>query len=170
MPRHEGHIIAKRPKPVGDGVDQRLVVAARKIGAADRALKQHVAHNGEPARCVKEDDVTGRMARAMTNLKGLLAKRHGIAVGKPAIGFEGLEARKAKAHTLLRQLVNPETIVWVRALKRYSIRSRSPPGSTAAARRVVSQMRTEQFCSNGVTGTIRSFRVMNRAQSRGAAG
>ena len=34
----------------------------------------------------------------------------------------------------------------------------SPPGSTTAPRLVVSSHRIEQFCWNGVTGTIAAFR------------
>ena len=37
------------------------------------------------------------------------------------------------------------------------MRSRSPPGSMATARIVDSSTRIEQFCWNGVTGTMISF-------------
>jgi hypothetical protein len=45
-PGHEHRVIAHRPQAPGDAADQRVVVAAGKVGAADAAGKQHVAHKG----------------------------------------------------------------------------------------------------------------------------
>ena len=44
---HETDIVAERPELGGDRFDQRRVIAAREIGAADRALEQHVADQRE---------------------------------------------------------------------------------------------------------------------------
>mgnify|MGYP006345466387 CR=1 FL=1 len=41
----EGHVIAERPQLLRDGIEQLLVIAAREIGATNRSLKQHIAHN-----------------------------------------------------------------------------------------------------------------------------
>src|SRR4029453_17836232 len=40
---HEGDVVAERPQPLADRAEQLLVIAARKIGAADRTPEQHVA-------------------------------------------------------------------------------------------------------------------------------
>ena len=47
MTADEGHVVAKRQKFASDAVEQGGLVAVRKIGAADRAVEQRVAHHGE---------------------------------------------------------------------------------------------------------------------------
>lgn len=50
------------------------MIAARKIGAADRALENHVAHYRDPVQRVKEDHVARRMTWAMSHLECLFTK------------------------------------------------------------------------------------------------
>ena len=44
VPGYEADIIAERPQLVADRIDQILMIAAREIGAANRALKQNVTY------------------------------------------------------------------------------------------------------------------------------
>ena len=64
----------KRPEPPGDRVDQILVVAHREVGAADRALEQHVADDGELRGGMVEDDMAGRVAGAVIDVEGQLRR------------------------------------------------------------------------------------------------
>ena len=84
----EGGVVAQRPEPPGDRVDQVLMVAHREIGAADRALEQDVADDRELRGGMVEDDMAGRVAGAMIDVEGQLADRHLIAIDQPAVGFE----------------------------------------------------------------------------------
>ena len=43
MPRNKRHIIAQRPQLLRDRINQILMIAAWEIGAADAALKYHIA-------------------------------------------------------------------------------------------------------------------------------
>ena len=69
VPGHEGHVVAEWPEPPGDGADQRIVVAAGEVRAADRAGEKHVADECDRSRAVEEHDVTGRVARAVQYLQ-----------------------------------------------------------------------------------------------------
>ena len=44
----EHRVVAHRPQPLRDAGDQRVMVAPRKVGAADAAGEQHVADEGAP--------------------------------------------------------------------------------------------------------------------------
>ena len=85
MPGHEGHVIAHRPQPLHDRVEQLLMITARKIGAADRTLKEHIAHDRQTAGCMKEHHMTRGVAGAVGDLQIDIAKVHGIALLEPAI-------------------------------------------------------------------------------------
>ena len=65
----EADVVAERQQLFLDRGDQRGVVAARQVGAADRAAKQHVADMGEFGGAVVVDDMAGRMAGAMQHLE-----------------------------------------------------------------------------------------------------
>ena len=95
------------------------MIAARKVGAADRPLEQHVAHDRQLAGRMVEDDMAGRMAGAMIDVQGELADRHLIAVMQPAIGLEALP-RHVPALAILRQPVDPEPVILVRPLDRHA--------------------------------------------------
>ena len=45
VPRNKRHIIAKRPQFLRDRINQILMIAAREIGAAYAALKNHIPDN-----------------------------------------------------------------------------------------------------------------------------
>ena len=77
----ELHVVGQRHELVADGAEQRLGVAVGlEIGAADRALEQHVADKGEAAVVVDEDDVPGRVAGAMQNVETVRAEGDGVAL------------------------------------------------------------------------------------------
>jgi hypothetical protein len=63
MPRqYEGDVVAEREEALADRGEQLRVVAAREVGAADRAREQHVADEGEARGRVHEHDVARRVA------------------------------------------------------------------------------------------------------------
>src|SRR5204863_5378907 len=68
--RHELDVVAEWPESLADGREKLLVVAAREVGAADRAAEQHVADEGELRRLVHEHDMARRLARAVHNVEG----------------------------------------------------------------------------------------------------
>jgi hypothetical protein len=81
---NEFDIVAQRPELAPDRIDQGLVVAARKIGAADAAGEQHVADQGQLRRRVEEHHMARRVAGGVQHLQGFLADRDGVAVFQPA--------------------------------------------------------------------------------------
>jgi hypothetical protein len=69
MAGDEGYIIPPWPKLRRDCIDEVGMIAAREIGATDRALKQHIPDNRQPAGLVMENDMSGRMAGAMNDIE-----------------------------------------------------------------------------------------------------
>ena len=65
----EADLVAERQKLLLDRADQRGMVAARQVGAPDRAAEQHVADMGELRGAVVVDDMARRVARAMQHLE-----------------------------------------------------------------------------------------------------
>src|SRR5581483_9480211 len=114
----EAHVVAERKEALADGGDERLVVAAWKIAAADRAFEENVAHGGELRGPVEEDDVAGRMPGAMIDLEDELPDRGGVALTEPAVGRELAQRREAVLRAMRRQLFDPEAVGLVRALDR----------------------------------------------------
>ena len=47
MAGYKSHLVAEWPEPVSDRVDERGVIAARKVGSADGAGEQHVADEAD---------------------------------------------------------------------------------------------------------------------------
>src|SRR5580700_3274816 len=82
----EAHVVAERDQLVFDRSDERRMVAARQVAAADRAGKQHVADDGEALLRVEEGDAAGRVAGAMQHRECERTDRDRIAVVEPAIG------------------------------------------------------------------------------------
>ena len=115
MAGDEGGVAAHRPKPLGNRIEQILVIAAREIGAADRALEQDVADDRQLRFGMVEDDMARRVAGAVADVEGQVADRHRIAVDQPAVGHERL-AGHAIFGAIFGQAVDPEQIVDVRAL------------------------------------------------------
>ena len=68
MAGNELDIIAERPELLMDRVDQRLVIAARKIGAADRAGEEHIADQGQFRRGMEKHHMPRRMAGCVQHL------------------------------------------------------------------------------------------------------
>src|SRR5579864_8129124 len=60
---------------------------------------------------MKEHDVTGRVAGAMTNRETLRADRDLVAVDEPAVGRKGAAMVHAEAVALRRQLIDPERVL-----------------------------------------------------------
>src|SRR5690606_23472574 len=97
--------------------DQVLMVAAREVRAADRALEQHVSDDRELARPVKEHDVARRVAGAVDDLERKLADGYRIAVLQPAIGLEAARGHAPFASVVV-EARNPEPVLLVRTLDR----------------------------------------------------
>jgi hypothetical protein len=115
MAGDEHCVVAHGPQALGDAVDQRGMVTLRKIGAPDRAGKQHVPDKGPTdLRCVKHH-MPRRVARAMAHMQGAVANAYRVTVEKPACGGEAFRMRQAKALALLGQAVNPELVARMRA-------------------------------------------------------
>ena len=95
------------------------MVSHRKVGAADRAAEQDVPDDGEAGRRMVEDDVAGRVARAMVHVEAERADRHGVAVHQPAVRFEHLAADAVIAAVIL-QPRDPEAVRLVRPFDRHA--------------------------------------------------
>ncbi len=115
MPGNEHRVIAHGPELAGDAVEQLLMIAAGKIGAADRPGEQHIAHPATPRLGLVEHHMARRVARAMPHGEGQRTELQGVAIGQPAVGRERLGGRKAEPLRLLRQGVDPELIARMRA-------------------------------------------------------
>ena len=120
MTGNELDIVAEREQLFLDRGNQRGMIAAREIGTPDRSLEKHVANLRELAVSVKKHDMPRRMPRAMQNSQFDLAETHAVAVLQPARRDEGGACGKAEHATLLRHALNPERIVGMRSLDRYS--------------------------------------------------
>ena len=121
MTRHEGDIVSERPELLADRANQIGMIAARKIGAADRARKQHISNQRDAMRAAKEDHMARRMPRAVINLERLIAELNRVAVLQPAVRFERLRCREAETRALGGQLIDPETLVGMRAVDRDAV-------------------------------------------------
>ena len=78
--RHKGGVVAHRPQTRGDRADQLLLIAAREIPAADRALEQDVADQRELGWRMVEDDMAGGVAGTVANVEGEVADGRLVAV------------------------------------------------------------------------------------------
>ena len=124
---NEHRVVTHGPQTLGDAIDQVLVVAARKIGAANAACKQHIADKRTFDLGRIKHHMAWRVPRAMAHLQGVLAEGDGVAVVQPTCGREGARRRKTIARSGLRQTVNPKLIalMWaddgqVQALRQFS--------------------------------------------------
>ena len=191
--RNERDVVPERPELLRDRRDQRRMVAAGEIGAADRALEQHVADDreaagaggrtprgpacgracGSPAASARR---SSRCRRPRASGRARTARASGSRSACPvaaSCSIQNLSStlrpfeRNASAST---QFGRAAAVVDVAVREQHLLehhaglgerlrrcRSRSPPGSKAAARLVSSQISSEQFCAKGVTGTIASF-------------
>jgi predicted Zn-dependent protease len=79
--RDEHRVVTHGPKPLGDAVDQGVMVAAGEIGAADAAGEQHVTHEAALRFLGEEHHVPRRVAWAMPHLHRAVADGDGVAIG-----------------------------------------------------------------------------------------
>ncbi len=120
MAGDEHHVVAERPELRDDRLQQRRMVAAREIGASDRAGEQHVADDREAVGRGEEDDVPGRVAGAVAHLQFGAAEADRVAALQPAVRLERLRRRETIALRRLGQLVDPELVVRMRPLDRHA--------------------------------------------------
>ncbi len=85
MAGDERDVIPQREQLVADRTHQVCVVAAWKVGAADRSLEQHVSHPGQALALVQEYHVPRCMARTVEDLQGLFTHADRIPLFQPAI-------------------------------------------------------------------------------------
>src|SRR3546814_20753463 len=71
-----------------DRREELLVIAAREVGAADRALEQYVADDRELRWLVVKDDMPRRVPRTVEDVEGQRADRHRVTVVQPAVRRE----------------------------------------------------------------------------------
>lgn len=133
VPRDEHCLVAHGPQALGDAVDELLVVALWKVGAAHAARKQHIAHKRPVDLRRVEHHMPRRVSGAVAHVQGLVADLHRVAIVQPARGREVLRGRKPKHRALLRQAVNPELVTRVGA----NDGQREPLCQLARAARVV---------------------------------
>jgi len=113
MAGDEDRVVAHGPQPLSDGVHQLRMVAAGKVGAADGAGEEHVAHQGQLARAVEEDHVARGVAGAVQHLQGLAPHLHAVAALEPAVRGEAAHVGEAEHFGLLGHAVDPEPVVHV---------------------------------------------------------
>ena len=115
MAGHELHVIAERPEFVGYRADQVFVVAAREVCAADRALEQYVADEGDLCICVVDHDVARRVTRRVDDAELHAFQFQLVAIFEIAVGGDVLQTGQAVLHGRAFDLVEPELVVLVRA-------------------------------------------------------
>src|SRR3546814_9321432 len=101
MPRQKGRVAAKRPQLARNRIEQLLVVAARKVGAPDRSLKDHVADDRELRRRMMKHDMPRRVPRTVDDVDLKIAAGDRIAIDQPAVGFRS-EEHTAELQSLKR--------------------------------------------------------------------
>ena len=131
MAGHERRFIAQRPQLGGNGFHQIVEIALGEISAADAALKQHIAHNGELRWRVVKHDMAGRVAGAVIDIQHQLAHRHLVAIVQPSVGRERLGAGHAVSGALRGVHVDPELVIGVGALDRHAQIARQHRGEAA---------------------------------------
>lgn len=79
MPWQKPDIVAQGKQFLANGVDQLLVVAARKVCTADGAPEDHIPHDGKMEFWMVKNDMAPGMPRTMIDSEGLLADGNRIA-------------------------------------------------------------------------------------------
>ena len=115
MSRHEAHAVAEGPEIVDDRVDQLLMIALRKIGPPDRAAEQDIADKGELAGLMIDHDMARRVAGAVGDAEGLVAKGQRVAVLEIAGRDDILAVGDAIFGALGLDLVEQPLVILVRA-------------------------------------------------------
>src|SRR3546814_11821510 len=78
-------VVAQGPEFLSDRREELLVIAAREVGAADRALEQYVADDRELRWLVVKDDLPRRVPRTVDDVEGTRADRPRVAVVQQAV-------------------------------------------------------------------------------------
>ena len=76
MARDEGHLVTQWKQLVLDGCNQAIVIATRKIGTTNRALKKYITHLNQTAFPVEKHHMPRGMTRTVHNFKLHIAKAH----------------------------------------------------------------------------------------------
>src|SRR3546814_18414436 len=63
-------VVAQGPEFLSDRREELLLIAAREVGAADRALEQYVADDRELRWLVVKDDMPRRVPRTVDDVEG----------------------------------------------------------------------------------------------------
>ena len=100
------------------------MIAPREVGAPDRSLEQHVAHDRQARPFVEEHHMAGRVPGRVDHPQGLLAEPDLVAVLQPAVGLEGGQCGEAEPLALFGQLVDPELVLAMRPLERHAVAAR----------------------------------------------
>src|ERR1700730_4337185 len=119
MAADETDVVAERQQLVLDRLDQRVVVAAGNIAAADRTVEQHVADMGKAHFPAEIYDAARRMAGAMQDVEAQLADRDPVALMKPAVRRKIAHACHAKPRAAHHYIVEQEFVGHVRAFDRH---------------------------------------------------
>ena len=80
MAGNEHRVVAHGPQALGDAVNQILVIALRKIGAAYAAGKQHITHKRAFQFGRIKHHMTRGVSRAVAHLQAVCAQAHSVAV------------------------------------------------------------------------------------------
>lgn len=105
------------------------MMAAREVGAADAARKQHIADKAPAGWRRMKHHVARRVAGAVPHRERLLADGDGVAIFQPPGRSERLCRREAEHGGLLRQAGDPEQISLVRPDDRQSVFPRPLAGT-----------------------------------------
>ena len=100
---NEFNLVSERKQFVANRLNKIVVIAARKISAANRAGKNHVANHSKFFITVKKYHVPRRMTGTVQHLEYEFANRDRIAVKQPSIRRERLNRRETIGLGLLRQ-------------------------------------------------------------------
>ncbi len=118
MAGDEADVVAEREETFTNRAHQVAVVPSGKVSAADRAPEEHVAHLGQAARCVEEDNVAWRVTWAVNDGEVHVSQADAVTFGEPAIGHKGLNIGKAKHLTLRGDRPEQELVVPMGSLDR----------------------------------------------------
>lgn len=112
------NVITQRPEPTTDRCNQRIKIAFWKIGTPDRALKKHIADNGQTTRFMKENQVSRRVTGAMDYTHFDISEMHRVTLLQPAIRRERTHVWETEHFALLGHAVDPELIIALRPFNR----------------------------------------------------
>src|SRR6185369_4177954 len=148
-------------------LDQLLLIALRKVPAADRALEQDVADDGEIGLRMVEDDMARRVAGAVADVQRQLADGHLVSVDKPAGGRER-PTGDAVILAVLVQPSDPEDVVLVRAFDLDVQFLRENPGAAAMVDVAVRQQDLLDRHADLARGRLQARQVSARIDERPA--